>query len=235
MIRTLILSFLMFFTISSSGQDYCKYNTLKHKKAKSTKHKIEFNNLGVFIVVHGTDIAAPDLIFPKSTNGTILNGGLGFSYKKQFSKNDFFKIELSYLQKGSYYQFNSGSGRKIFRLNYFEIPLLWSHNLFNIEETIMLETGIAISYLFFSNNQIAIYAANISEPQAQNFKSFDFPWIINLKAPLTFNGKKNLEIGLRFSYSFMSIHKFYKTESIRNGNDGGMHHMTYGVQLEHKF
>ena len=142
---------------------------------------------------------------------------------------------MSYLQKGSYYQFNSSSGRKVFRLNYFEIPLLWSHNLFKIEETIILETGIAISYLFYSNKQIAIYATDISDPQAENFKRFDFPWIINIKSPLKFKRKKNLEIGLRFSYSPLSIHKSYKTESIRMREDDGMHHMTYGIQLEHKF
>lgn len=235
MIKIFILFLLIFSPVICKGQEYCKYHKLNHKKVKSPRKKIDMNNTGFFIMVQGTDIAAPNTIFPKSGNGTILNGGIGFSYKKQLSRNDFFKIELGYLQKGSYYQSNSSSGRKTFRLNYFEIPILWSHNLFDSKETIILETGIAISYLFLSQNQIAAYAADISDPQAQNFKRVDFPWIFNIKAPLNFNRKKNLEIGLRFSYSPMSIHKYFRTEDIRNGRDDGMHHMTYGIQLEYKF
>jgi len=218
-----------------SGQDYCKYNKLKPKKAKSTKRKININNIGIFIIIHGTDIAAPDAIFPKEGNGIIFTGGFGISYKKQLSEKNHLRVELSYLQKGSYYQYTPLSAKNIFRLNYFEIPLLWSHNLFDIEEPIILETGIALSYLFFSSSQIAIYSNYISDPQAQNFKSIDFPWILNIKAPLNLNRTKNLEIGLRFSYSFLSIHKSYKTESISMREDDGMHHMTYGIQLEYKF
>jgi hypothetical protein len=209
------------------AQNYCKYN----KPGK----KIRSEDFGIFITAHGTEISAPNNIFPKSRNGTILNGGFGISFKRRIKRNDFLKVELSFIQKGSFYSFNQSNYRTTIRLNYLEFPFLWSHGFYSRKKTFFIETGLAFSQLILSSRQINIYAGQSPDPNAQNFKNIDIPWITSIKAPLNSKGKNNLEIGFRFSYSPLSIHRTYKTQSIAMFKDDGMHNMTYGIQLEYKF
>ncbi len=218
---------ILLFILSNAcyAQNYCKYN--------KTKYKIIGEDITVFGVAHGTDISAPNNILPKS-NGTILGIGFGVSLKKRITKNNYLKTELSLIQKGSHFTFPNHY-RESIRLNYIEIPLLWSYSFNKRKKTFFFETGAAISMLIFSSKHIKKYAEQSQIPNAQNFKNIDMPWIISIKVPFNSRGINNLLFGLRFSYSPLSIHNEFKTQSIRMFQDDGMHHISFGIQLDYIF
>ena len=220
-----IIFIALFLSGVCCAQDYCKYN--------KTRHKITGGDISVFGIIDETDIDAPNSILPK-LHGAILNWGVGISIKKRIIRNEYLKTELSFIQKGSHYTFPNYY-RESIRLNYIEIPILWSHGFYRNKKSFFLETGLAISILFLSSGQIATYTEQSQIPNAQNFKRFDFPWIVSIKAPLNPRGKNNFYIGLRASYSSLSIHNTFKTESIRMQQDNGMHHISCGVQLDYIF
>jgi hypothetical protein len=217
----LSLILLLSLSITCHAQSYCKYKP---------KYKINPDNYGVFLIVHGTSYSAPTAIMP--TNRTKLNTGFGFYLYKRLLRNEYLKIETSFIQKGGYYSFNS---LELLRLNYIEIPILWSHIFLRRKKTFHFECGFAYSQLIFSSRQIELYAEQSPDLNAKNFKNYDIPIILALFAPLNSKGKDNLEVGLRYSYSPCSIHKSYRTESMDMFKDDGIHHMTYGIQFVYKF
>jgi hypothetical protein len=216
--------FLFLITQSSIclAQNYCKY------KPKIT---VNPNDYGLVFITHGTTLSAPDFIIPKS-NGTLLNLGFGAYIRKRIVRNEFLRIEISFVQKGSRYNFKSEA---VLRLNYIEIPVFWSHCYHVRKITFYLECGLAYSMLILSSKQIKLYSEQSSNPDASNFKNYDVPIIFAWLAPLNPHGKNNIEIGLRYSYSPLSIHKTFKTESMAMFEDDGIHPMTYGIQFAYKF
>lgn len=216
--RQILLLILLILSSTCYAQSYCKYKP---------KYNIYPENYGFFLAVHGSTLSAPNTVMPKS-NGSKFNTGFGFYFKKRLLRNESLKIEFSFIQKGSYYNFNL---IELLRLNYIEIPILWSHSYYRRKKEFYFEFGLAYSQLLFSSKSIALYAKQNPDPDALNFKNYDIPIIISLYAPLNPRGKDNIKVGLRYSYSPLSIHKTYKTESMAMFKDNGIHNMTYGIQL----
>lgn len=231
------LILLLIFPELCFAQSYSKYNKLDLPFFHyiKPKYKIAGEDISVFVIAHTTLISAPLDILPK-TNGTILNTGFGASLKTRITPNNYLKTELSFIQKGSWYSFNH---RETIRLNYVEIPLLWSHSwshrFYKGKQTFFFETGLAFSMLILSSRKIRIYAEQSKIPDAQNFKNIDIPWITSIKTTLNSKGKNNLLLGFRFSYSPLSIHKDFETQKIWKFQDDGMHHITFGIQLDYVF
>jgi hypothetical protein len=212
-----ILTLLFILSNVCHAQDYCKYN--------KTKFKITIDDITIFGIVHRTDIDASDVVLPKS-NSEILNIGFGTSIKIRIKRKDYVKFEMSYIQKGSAYSLPNQYLEKL-RLNYFEIPILWSHCFYRSNKPFYFETGLAFSTLFLSSRKIATYAEQSQNLNIPEFKKVDIPWIASIKAPINSWGKNNLLIGFRFSYSPFSINNNFKTN--------GIHYITYGIQIDYIF
>jgi hypothetical protein len=122
--RQSVLILLIILSNVCYAQDYCKC------KLNRDKFKITSEDITIFGIAQMTDIDATDVIPPKAMD-EILNIGIGASLKIiRIKRTDYIKMEMSYIQKGSSYTFPNQYMEKP-RLNYLEIPLLWSHCLFH--------------------------------------------------------------------------------------------------------
>lgn len=216
--RHSVLILLIILSNVCYAQDYCKLN--------KDKFKITSEDITIFGIAQMTDIDATDVIPPKSMD-EILNIGIGASLKIiRIKRTDYIKIEVSYIQKGSSYTFPNQYREKL-RLNYIEIPLLWSHCFYfqRHKKYFYFETGLAFSTLFLSSRQISSYVEQSQNQNAPNFKKVDIPGIATLKVPLIIRGEKNLLLGIRFSYSPLSIHNGFKTN--------GIQYFSYGIQIDY--
>ena len=216
--RQSVLILLIILSNACYAQDYCKLN--------KDKFKITTEDITIFGIAHMTDIDFTDVIPPKSMD-EILNIGFGASLKiLRIKRTDYIKMEMCYIQKGSSYTFPN-QYRENLRLNYFEIPLLWSHCFYfhNHKQYLYFETGLAFSTLFLSSRQISSYVEQSQNPNAPNFKKVDIPSIVTIKVPLILRGDKNLLLGIRLSYSPFSIHNDFKTN--------GIQYFSYGIQIDY--
>lgn len=216
--RQSALVLLIIFSNVCYAQDYCKFN--------KNKFKITSEDFTIFGIAHITDIDVTRVIPPKSMD-EILNIGFGASLKIiRIKGTDYIKMEMSYIQKGSSYSFPNQYSEKL-RLNYFEIPLLWSHCFYynRHKKYFYFETGLAFSALFLSSRQISTYVEQSQNPNAPNFKKVDIPCIATIEAPLIRRREKNLLLGIRFSYSPFTIHNGFKTNELQ--------YFSYGIQIEY--
>lgn len=118
--RQSVLILLIILSNVCYAQNYCKC------KLNRDKFKITSEDTTIFGIAQMTDIDATDVIPPKSMD-EILNIGIGASLKIiRIKRTDYIKMEMSYIQKVSPYTFPNQYREKL-RLNYLEIPLLWSH------------------------------------------------------------------------------------------------------------
>lgn len=184
--------------------------------------------LGIIVNANGIHIEDENEIFWQASKGKIWGGG-GLSsgiYVKRFIHNSvYLKSEFRYICKGSNYEYVNRYGtisNEVLRLRYAEIPFEVGYQLKTSRNYYFFESGIAYARLFSSRLNIEEFASRNEITDIRNFKNSDVSWTGSLKFPVNKNGKQNLLLGLRFSYSLISIHEYYR---IKNLN--------YGIQLDY--
>jgi len=184
--------------------------------------------MGSFIGFYGIENKGEvkDLYSP--TNGKVWGtGGLsaGLNVKHNLSGKIYGALEIRYIRKGSIYEFISYLGSpesESIRLNYVEIPLSVGLIIKLKKKYLLCETGLAYARLFSSKMVISSlnqwdYSSNLN-----HFKRNDISYVANVKYPVIKTGK--LLLGIRFSYSLLTIHSQYK-----------LHNLDYGVELYYLF
>jgi hypothetical protein len=179
---------------------------------------------GALIGFYGIELKGDvkDLYAP--TNGHYSGtGGLsaGLNVKYDFSKNFYGALEIRYIRKGSIYEFISSYGTQAFesvKLNYFEIPLSIGLKIKLKRKQMFTETGLAYARMFSLKMDLSKWNVWDYSAKLNSFKRSDLSWVANIKYPVIKN--ERLLLGLRFSYSILSIHSVYQ---LRN--------MDYGVEI----
>jgi hypothetical protein len=163
-----------------------------------------------------------------STNGIIWGTGgysFGLNVKRYFGNSFYGGLELRYMRKGSLFEFITSHGTQGFesiKLDYIEIPLVAGIVLQLKRKYLLIESGIAYARLFKARMLVNDFNQWDPSPKINQLKKNDFPLVVNLKYPVTHDGK--LLLGFRFSYSLSSIHSYYQ-----------LYNMNYGVELYYLF
>ncbi len=185
---------------------------------------------GVFLNLNGIQIEGESNNYWQNFNGSVYGGGglsAGLSVRYSRDQKNYFNLELRYIQKGSVYAFSSRYGTKSFevlRLNYVEVPVSYGHELNYGKRNFSAESGFAFAKLFMSEVTMNEFVSRTGSADARYFKDYDFSWFSMLEFPLFRKRTERLLLGLRFSYSLLTVHEYYK---LRN--------MVYGLQLDYLF
>jgi len=163
-----------------------------------------------------------------STSGTIWGtGGLSFglNVKRHLTNSLYGALELRYARKGSLYEFVTIHGTQGFesiKLDYIELPLLLGIRIKLKKRYLLFETGFAYARLIKA--KMLVNSFNQWDPSSKMdlMRRNDFPFIANVKYPVTRN--ERLLVGFRFSYSMSSIHSYYK-----------LYNMNYGIEVYYTF
>ena len=182
-----------------------------------------FLNFNEIYLVGGNDT------YWQETNGYISGAiGLstGLSVNRYLNNNYFFNFEIRYVQKGSIYEYHIHDTTRfleVLRLNYIEVPISIGYKWNIHKRDIFIESGFAYAKLFSSEKKIIEYAMLTNISNAEHFKKTDITWFTCVKYPINIK-KKNIFLGLRFSYSLFTIHEH-----------DNLNNMVYGLQIDYKF
>jgi hypothetical protein len=186
---------------------------------------------GMFFCANGVQIEGGNSSnYWYNSNGSIFGGGglsTGLSVKHYLKNWYYFNIDLRYIQKGSlftYFDQNTSQYTEFLRLNYMEIPISFGYQLNTKKTKYFIESGFAYAKLFSSKGNINEFVNRYGNINAEYFKDYDISWFSSLKTPVNRKSKKNLLLGLRFSYSLFTIHEYYDLKN-----------MVYGLQLDYIF
>jgi outer membrane protein with beta-barrel domain len=184
--------------------------------------------VGSIIGLYGVHIEGEIMEVYSSSNGELSGPcglSIGLNVKRNFSNNIFGAFELRYISKGSIFEFISNYGTPIYeviRLNYIEIPILFGTKINLGKKYLLFETGLSYARWINSKMLVSDLKKWDTSGEISNFKENDISWIANLKYPIAKSEK--LLLGLRFSYSLLSIHSVYK-----------LYNMNYGIEFYYLF
>jgi len=181
---------------------------------------------GVFFNTNGIHIEGDNAIFWQADKGKIWGGGglsAGLSVNRHLNKLLYMGFELRYIQKGSIYEFINDFGSQsfeVFRLQYIELPALIGYKFHVNKKLYMFETGFAYAKMFSSKLKISDLTKRNVNNYIDDFKNYDISWIASFKLPVYQKGRQKLLLGLRCSYSLLSMHEYYK-----------LYNLVYGIQI----
>ena len=185
---------------------------------------------GLFFNANGMHMVGNADQYWQNSNGTVWGGGgiSGGAYvKRDIGKDGYLSFEMRFIQKGSVYEYiapNGAHSTEGIRLHYLELPLSIGYYMGSSSNYILLESGFACAKLISANDNAEKLVQRAGLTNEESFKDYDISWINMIKFPLNRKGRDNFLFGFRFSYSFLSVHKYYK---LRN--------MVFGLQLDYLF
>lgn len=109
------------------------------------------------------------------------------------------QMEIKYTGKGARKEIQNIEIYKL-SLNYIDIPILLT---LTFKEKFIGEAGLVPGYLFSASGYLN------GEGNVQDFKKFDLSWLLGFRYRLT----DNLSLGVRYSYSFISIRNYTNNSS----------------------
>ena len=182
----------------------------------------------IFLGLNGIHIEGDNEVLYNSSNGTIWGTGgisVGLSVKRDFTKFFYWSFDLSYIRKGSVYEFTNVQGVRDFesiKLDYAELPALIGYKMNIGKRYLYLEMGAAVAKLLNSEKLVSDYSYGQDVSLFNQFKDYDYSVLGALK--ISANRKEKILFGLRAAQSFLSIHEAYK-----------LYNFDYGIELSYYF